>query len=127
MDADRDRRVLVVGEHPLPRALLRERRGLGGRLERQRELAVAARDGLAAGGDAEPPEKLTPLPPLVARTRCDERLERVRPDRRTAREVAEVGVRLLRLDRPRVLLSDRLHVPEPDAYGTVLDRAFRLG
>jgi len=48
MDADRQRRVLVVGEHSLPRRLLGQRRDLGGRLERQRELTVSAAHRLAA-------------------------------------------------------------------------------
>ena len=93
MDADRERRVLVVGEHPLPAGLRRQLRDLGGRLERQRELAVAAAERLAARRHAEAPEQLAPRPPLVARARRDERLERVLLHRRTAREVADVGVR----------------------------------
>ena len=99
MHADRERRVPVVGEHLLPRRLRGQLGDLGRRLERQRELAVAAADRLAARGHAEPPEQLPPRPPLVAGARGDERLERVLLHRRAPREIADVGVRLRGRDR----------------------------
>ncbi len=125
MHADRQRRVPVVGEHPLPVGLAGQLRRLRGRLERERELPRPAARALAARRRAELPQEVAPRAPHVARPGRDERLERAEPDRRAAREVAELRVRLLRDDRLRLLLADRADVAEPDPHRAVLDRAAR--
>ena len=56
--ADREARLAVVGEHPLPVGLLRKLGRLGGRVERQRELALlaaASRARLASAGRGRAP------------------------------------------------------------------------
>src|SRR3954466_9850358 len=99
MDTDRERGVLVVGTGPVPRCLLWQIRDLGSRLERQRELAVPTGDRLAARSDTQPPQNLTPRPPLVAGAGRDERFEHVLLDSRAACQIPELTVRLLCDDR----------------------------
>ena len=92
MDADREPRPAVVGEHLLPGGLLGQRRRFRRRLQRQRELARAATRGLLAGHEAELPEQHAPrLVEAVAGARLDERLEDIAVDRRPLDEVAEMS------------------------------------
>src|SRR5262252_2133532 len=105
MNADRERRVAVVGEHALPARLFGQRGNLGSGLERQRELTVAAPDGLSPRGDPEPPQQLAARAPVVAGACGDERLQYAVLHLRAPREVAEVAVRPTRLDRRRIVLA----------------------
>ena len=124
MPADRDGGVAVVGEHPLPVGLRPELGHLGGRLERERELAVAtgARARRARRpGEPEAPEELAPRPPLVAGAGGDERLERVPAGGAAAGEVADVGVGLPGGERLGLALADRADVAEADPDRPGLD------
>ena len=119
--------MLVVGEHPLPRRLFRQLRDLGGRLERQRELSVAATDRLTTRGDTETPEELAPRPPFVTGAGRDERFERiVFHGRRDARGRQDRGRAVVR--RPTCFgLADRLHVAKTNSHcRSVFDVALRF-
>ena len=127
MDADREPRSAVVGEHLLPGGLLGQRRRLRRRLERQRELARAAARGLLARHEAELPEQhASRLVEAVAGAGLDERLEDVAVDRRPLDEIAEILVRPPGGDRLGVRLPHSLHVADADAHRAVLDRARRV-
>src|SRR5438105_15623804 len=110
MDADREARRPVVGEHPLPDGRLGQLGRLSGRTERQGELLLlTARAGNALGTrhEAELPEQPAPRQiEAVARAGHDQRLEAVLRELRPLCEVANA------LERPAAvaLLHDRLRV-----------------
>ena len=63
VDADREARAPVVGEHALPRRLLGQLRRLGCRVERQRQLlllAAAAGNRLRPRNEPELPQQRSP-------------------------------------------------------------------
>ena len=122
MDADREPRPAVVGEHLLPGGLLGQRRRFRRRLKRQRELARASARGLLPGHEAELPEQYAPrVVEAVAGTHLDERLEDIAVDRSPLDEVAEAVVRPAGRDRLGLRLL--LHVADADAHRAVLDGA----
>ena len=134
MHADREARRPVVGEHPLPRRVLSQRRGRRGRVERQRELAVpppAARARSARAARSRAPRG-APVPAArTSRTRPRQRAPRAAAGR--ARFAARARAPL-RTDRaaPRSAttasassLAERAHVREPDPHRVPLERAAR--
>ncbi len=133
MDADRDARQPVVGEHPLPRGLPRELGRADRRVERERELVLlAARAGnrLRARDEAELPEERAPaLAEAVARARGHERLELVATELGPLCQVAHVPVRPVPLalgdDKRGVVLADVRDVLDPHPHRAVLVRALR--
>src|SRR3954469_2207315 len=124
MHADGKRREAIVGEHPLPRRVLAQRRRLDGWIEWQRELPLLSagpRHALRLRHEAELPEEHAPRSAeAVARTRCDERLERVLRELRPLRELAHVSKRSLGDDRGRVVIGDLRDVVQADANGVAL-------
>src|SRR3954452_12522484 len=92
VDADRQARRAVVGEHPLPHRRLGQLRRGGRRLERQRGLlwlSWCARDARGAGHEAELREELPPpQPEAVAGARLGERAQLVLRQPRLLRELA---------------------------------------
>jgi hypothetical protein len=119
---DGERRMPVVGEHPLPARQVAKLRGRGRRLERERQLlrlAVRPRDGLRPEHEPELPEEIAPLAvEAVARAALDERLEPAARELDAAREVADVPKRPVRLahghDCLRLLVCDGSDVTEAD-------------
>ncbi len=105
VDADRQARVPVVGEHPLPHRSGSGSSGARDRgLERQRELlraSLPSRDSRRRGDEPELPEQLSPPPPSSSQAPdCDERARARPPTSPAAGELADRGVGLLRDDAP---------------------------
>jgi hypothetical protein len=133
VEADREAREAVVGEHPLPGRLLGQVGHLARRLEREGELpALSPVPGAdRARREPEAPEELPARPAegVAAPTR-DERLERGPVERRAEREIGHARERPSRptlLDeRRRRLLPEPLHVADPHAHRAVLEPALDL-
>src|SRR5204863_8490526 len=130
MDADREARRAVVGEHALPGSLLGQVGNLRGRLEGKRQLPLRSlcADARRARSEAEPPEQLPARPAeRVAGTRRDESLERRAVERRPLCELHDaaeaVGALTLLDERLRGPLAQPLDVAEADADGVALDAA----
>ena len=127
MDADRQARGAVVGEHPLPHRRLGEIGCRHRRLERERELLLLAfrsRHRQRARHEAELPEQLA----AALRSSRTRRTRRARAARLPESCVCctsspDRHVRPRRDDRLRVVLPHTLHVLQPDADRTVLERA----
>ena len=117
MEADRDARARIVGEHPLPVGQVGQVGCRRRRLERERELDVLALDRLRPEGEPELPEQVAAAPPPVAGAAAHQRLELPGVERSPPREVADARERTslfpLRDECRRVVLAHRAHVPEP--------------
>ena len=123
MDADRDRGVLVVGEHPLPRVCSGSSGISAVGSSGSASCRLPPADRLAAGGHTEPPEQLAPRLP-TRRRRRQRRAPRARPHAPAAAARGRRGRRTAVPPRPpRLGLADRLHVAEPDPHCALLDRA----
>ena len=131
MDADREARRAVVGEHPLPRVCS----GSGGVSAVGSSGSASwrsspSRDALRARDEPELPEQRARWPAeAVAGAARDERLERASASavRCASSRTPRNGPAALPLrdERLRVVLADRRDVLEPDPHGAVLDLAER--
>src|SRR5262245_20379500 len=113
MDADREARRSVVGEHPLPDRRLGELWSDCRRVERQGELFLLStrpRHALRPGDETQLPQELTPRPlEAVAGAGDDQRFEPVARELRPLRQVTDARERptsALRDDSLRLLLAD---------------------